>query len=80
MEEKKALKDKELEKVAGGADNITHSRTHMDCGGKVILEDAGVYSEDIYLTCQNCGKTWHPHNYEKIEECDGILNTTSGSF
>lgn len=80
MEDKKVLNDKELEQVSGGTSNITTSRIHTDCGGNVILEDVGTYFEDIYLTCQKCGKKWHPHSYEKLNECDGIFTVTRGSF
>ena len=52
MEDKKALNSEDLEKVNGGAGNITTSRIHVGCGGTVVLEDAGTYFEDIYLTCQ----------------------------
>ena len=80
MDNEKMLKGEELEKVSGGAGNVTTSRIHTDCGGNVILEDCGTYFEDIYLTCQKCGKTWHPHSYEKLKECDGIMTFTQGSF
>ena len=80
MEDKKALQDKELEKVNGGAGNITTRRIHAGCGGNVILEDFGTYFEDIYLTCQKCEKTWHPHSYEKVVDCSDIYTVTSGSF
>lgn len=80
MEDKKALNSEDLEKVNGGAGNITTSRIHVGCGGTVVLEDAGTYFEDIYLTCQKCGRTWHPHSYEKVKDCDDIFTITTGSF
>lgn len=37
MEDKKALNNEDLEKVNGGAGNITTSRIHVGCGGTVVL-------------------------------------------
>lgn len=61
-------------------DTITHGEisaptdcTHSNCGGHISIENHGTYHPDIWLKCQQCGKSWHPHNYSKISECDGIL-------
>ena len=83
MEDKKALNSEDLEKVNGGAGNITISYIHMGCGGTVVLEDVGTHFEDIYLTCQKCGRTWHPHssdNLNHLKNCDDVMFITTGSY
>ena len=80
MEEKNELNNEQLEKVNGGAGNITTRRIHSYCGGDVIMEDCGTYFEDIYLTCKKCGQTWHPHSYKKVEECSDIYTVTTGTY
>lgn len=62
------------------AGKYTTKCMHIECGGQVTLEDDGVYCEDVWLTCQGCGKTWHPHSFKNVLDCDGILNTTRRAF
>lgn len=53
-------------------DSFKIGRRHTNCGGEIIGENHGVYIMDLWLTCSKCGKSWHPHSTNKIDQCEGI--------
>lgn len=53
-------------------DHFKIGRKHTNCGGEIIGENHGVYIMDLWLTCSKCGKSWHPHSSNKIDQCEGI--------
>lgn len=80
MDNKNVLNNEDLDKVSGGSGNITTCRIHSNCGGHITCEDSGTYSEDIWLTCQKCGKTWHPHSWSRVDQCEDVYTVTHGTF
>lgn len=77
MKDTNVLNIEELEKVSGGSE-ICY--IHSNCGGYITCEDAGTYHADIWMTCQKCGKTWHPHNESRVGQGEDIYTVVHGTF